>query len=143
MNPMTEEWWEQIPWLRAITNFENEIPVKKTPFVRTKHLNKKSDGCFICGRRYNITRHHIRKGWNPLGVFICRHHHDVLHGIGLDRKFKKGKKIGKYVYRDADLRMALAVAERYKLFKTNERGIISKAILMELDRRKSEQMNSE
>lgn len=137
-----DESFPEIPWLRAMVNFENNIPRERMPFVRTKHLNRKTDGCFICGRKYNITRHHIRRGKNPLAVYVCRRHHDILHGIGLDKKYKDGKNKGEYVYRDADLRMVLAIGTTYKLFKSGEKGIVTKRIMLELQRRATERKNN-
>lgn len=130
--------YERIPWLVAISGFENNIPKERMPFVRTKHLNKKTDGCFICGRMSYITRHHIRKGYHPLAVYLCRKHHDVLHGIGLDKIFEDGPRKGKYVYSDADLRTTLVVAKNYNLFKSGEKGIVTKRIETELMRRGAE-----
>jgi len=129
-----------IPWLSAISGFENHIPKKRMPFVRTRHLNKKTDGCFICGRLSYITRHHIRRGHNPLAVYLCRRHHDVIHGIALDKKYSSGRRCGKYIYTDADLRTTLVVAKTYKLFKTDERGIVTKRIELEMQRREAERM---
>ena len=136
-------WWvtmggyENIPWLTGISNYENKIPVKKTPYVRTKHMNKKIDGCFICARKYNVTRHHIRKGNKPLAVFICRKHHDIIHGIALNKLYDRGKKKGQYYYSTADIRTVLAVAEKYKLFKHGEKGLVIKRIRLEIQRREA------
>ena len=132
---MSCDGFERIPWLIAIAGFENNIPKTVMPFVRTKHMNKKTDGCFICGRFTFITRHHIRKGHHPLAVYLCRKHHDVIHGIALEKTFDKGTKKGKYVYTDGDLRTTMTMAKSYKLFKTGERGIVIKRIETELMRR--------
>ena len=99
------------------------VPIKRSPFVRTKYINKKTDGCYICGRKTKITKHHIKRGRSPLCVFVCWKHHQILHGIALQR------------FRSADLRMVLSVALRYGLFKEGEETMVQKRILIELDRR--------
>jgi hypothetical protein len=127
---------DNIPWL--MSGFTNDIPKESMPFVRTVHLNKKSEGCYICGRKTRITRHHIRKGRNPLAVYICRKHHDIIHGIALGKKYDSGRRKGSYYYSDADLRMVLSVAEEFNLFKHGERGIVTKRIRLELQKRDAE-----
>lgn len=139
---MAKEDYYEVPWLRAIVNFDNEIPRTAMPFVRTKHINKKSDGCFLCGRKYNVTRHHIRKGRSPKAVFLCRKHHDIIHGIALDKQYTVGRKKGQYFYTDSDLRLVLVMGKHYKLYKTGERSIVTKRIMLELQKRESERKDN-
>ena len=138
-----DECFLTIPWLVAIAGFENDIPKERMPFIRTKHMNNKTDGCFICGGMGFITRHHIRKGHNPLAVYLCRKHHDIIHGIALNKIHEKGRRKDKYVYKDADLRTMLTMAKTYRLFKSGERGIVIKRIENELMRRDAEQERRE
>ena len=92
----------------------------------------------MCGRRHNVTRHHIRRGHNPKAVYICRRHHDIIHGIALDKKNRAGSRKNKYVHRNSDLRMVMTIGKAYKLFKSGERGYVTKRIALELQRRANE-----
>lgn len=103
----------------------NGVPIIKQPFVRTVSLNKQTDGCFICGRKMP-TRHHIRRGRRPLVVYLCWKHHQIMHGVSLEK------------YSTADLRTTLVVAKEYKLFKVGEAGRVEKAILQEIESRDSQ-----
>ena len=96
------------------------VPVPKTPFVRTRIINNKKDGCFICARKSTVTRHHIRHGERPVCVFLCWKHHQIAHGTALDR------------FKIADLRTVMAVADRYNLWKVEEKNMVRKRILMEI-----------
>ena len=106
------------------------MPPRITPWVRTKSLNKKSDGCYICGRKrfkkYGTTRHHIRRGLQPLVVYLCWKHHRIIHAVSLDK------------FPLHDLRMVLAVADVYDLYKVEEKGMVRKKIIMEIERRESQ-----
>lgn len=103
----------------------NGMPIIKQPFVRTVSMNRQTDGCFICGRKMP-TRHHIRRGRRPLTVFLCWKHHQIMHGVCLEK------------YSTAELRTTLAVAKEYKLFKVSEAGRVEKAILQEIESRGSQ-----
>jgi len=111
-----------LEWLRRIADFENPIPPRYTPFVRTRHINKKKNGCFICGRKSGITRHHIRRGQNPLAVYLCWKHHRIIHGIALQK------------YKTADIRVTMIMADAYNLYKEGEEKVIKKILLIELEK---------
>ena len=100
------------------------VPVVKMPFVRTRFINNKNNGCYICGRKTTNTRHHIRRGHKPMCVYVCWKHHQILHGTALNK------------FRPSDLRMVIAVADRYNLWKEGEKNIVKKKIIMELDMRR-------
>lgn len=116
------EWGPQ--WLREIGEYENPLPPSKTGWVRTKHLNKKSSGCFICGRKTNVTRHHIKRRPKPvLAVYICWKEHRVLHGVALEK------------VKLHDLRRVMTIADAYNLWKVEEKNMVRKKILIEMERR--------
>lgn len=94
----------------------------KTPFVKTKELNHKGEGCFICGRK-NVTKHHILHGRDSTIVWLCWRHHQIMHGVAL-RKYTVG-----------DIRTCLFMGKWFGLFKREEAGVVEKKLLMELDRR--------
>jgi len=112
-----------LEWLVEIADFKNPIPRHPGKYVRTRHINSKKRGCFICGRK-RVTRHHIRRGVNPLAVYICWRHHQILHGISLSQK------------KTADIRTTMVVADTYDLYKDSETRVIKKMLLIELDMRK-------
>jgi len=113
-----------LEWLREMADFKNPIPPRHTPFVRTRHLNNKKDGCFMCARKSGTTRHHIRRGQNPLGVYLCWRHHQIIHGIALHK------------HKTADIRMVMVLADAYGLYKEGEEGVIKKLLLTELEMRR-------
>lgn len=115
-----------LEWLRDIIDFKNPVPPPFTPYVRTRHLNKKNDGCFMCPRKHGMTRHHIRRGYAPLAVYLCWRHHQIIHGIAL------------YKHKTADIELVLDMADAYNLYKTGEEKIIQKMLLTELDKRRME-----
>jgi hypothetical protein len=112
-----------VNWLNGIADYRDPVPIKKMVFVRTRHIGNKREGCFICGRKSHTTRHHIRKGTDPLAVYLCRRHHDIIHGTGLHR------------FRTVDIRMVLCLAREYSLFKETEATIIEKRLVGELENR--------
>lgn len=112
-----------VPWLAGMYLYRDPAPLGGTGFVRTRHIGNKKEGCFMCGKKYNPTRHHIKKGPEPLAVFLCRKHHDIIHGTGLHR------------FRTYDIRMVLSIADRYNLFKESEANMIMKRLIIELDAR--------
>jgi len=116
-----------LEWLRNIANFKNPIPPQFTPFVRTRHINSKRDGCLICPTKRGITRHHIRRGLDPLAAYICWRHHQILHGIALHR------------HKVEDVSLVMERADAYNLYKDGEEKIIKKMLLTELERRKVEE----
>ena len=95
---------DQMEWLVKIVDFENSIPVRRLPYVRTMAVNRSKDGCFICSRR-RVSRHHIRRNSNPLVVYLCWLHHQIIHGIALER------------CNTPDIRTTLIIAREYNLFK--------------------------
>jgi len=144
-----EESSSYIPWLHQLASFRNDMPKRSEPYVRTKHINSKKEGCFVCGRKSNLTRHHITRGERPIATFICWKHHQLLHGVALDkkhagrRKYKPTTKKWKYYYSNADLRMVLTIGIEYNLFKYGEKGMVVKRIQIEIERRVQERINRE
>ena len=112
----------RLEWLHNLEPMP--IPVRRTPFIRTKFLNDKREGCFICGRKSGVTRHHVRRGKKPLCVFLCWKHHQIIHATALER------------FNTADIRTTLVVADKFKLWKYGEKNVVRKKILTELDRRR-------
>lgn len=112
-----------LEWLNRIADFENPFPYPPRPFVRTKNLNDQRDGCFVCGYR-RVTRHHIRKGREPLVVHLCWKHHQIMHGTALDK------------YTTEDIFATLMVAREHKIFKELEAQLVEKVLIQELTRRK-------
>lgn len=109
-------------WLENITAFRNEFPIPKQPFVRTRALNRKTDGCFICGRKVT-TRHHLLRGRHSTVVYLCWKHHQIAHGISLEK------------HTISDIRTVLACATMFGLFKVDEANKVEKAIRIELSSR--------
>ena len=99
-------------WLAGMADFRNPVPHPSQGFVRTVHIGNKRDGCFMCGRKRNLTRHHIRRGFKPVAVYLCRRHHEICHAVGLHR------------FRTADIRMVLAISDRYSLWKEKEAKLV-------------------
>lgn len=113
-------------FLCAMADYRDMSPTKKQPFVRTSVVGEKKKTCFISGKKSRVTRHHIRKGKNPLVVYLQWKYHQIIHGVALNR------------FSTADIRTTYAVAEMYSLWKESEANIVRKKIIMELDRRKAE-----
>jgi len=116
------EWGPQ--WLVELTEYKNNIPTNKIGWIRTRHMNKKSSGCFICGRKTNVTRHHISRNPKPvIAVYICWKEHRILHGVALEK------------VKLHDLRRVMAIGDAYDLWKVDEKGMVRKKILTEMERR--------
>ena len=129
MEPSKAE-MHDIDWLYAMADYRDMAPRAKQPFVRTKVVGHHKQGCFICGKRYRVTRHHIVKGSSPVVVFLQWKYHQIIHGVGLKR------------FKTADIRTTYAVAEAYNLWKREEANVVKKKILAELERRSFEENSS-
>lgn len=96
----------------------------------TRYLNEYSDGCLICGNTEQTTSHHIRNHGHELCVYICWHHHQILHACGLYKVDGED-----YRFSTDDILLVLRVATRFKLFKVGEVKYVKRAIKEELNRR--------
>ena len=110
-----------IAWLNNLIPLTGVIH-KKQPFIRTKFLNDKRGGCYMCSRK-GVTKHHIKRGHAPLVVYLCWKHHQIIHGTALTR-FSLG-----------DLRTVLTMADEYSLWKEEEVTLVKKKIITEIEHR--------